>query len=333
MTRCWMVRSGGGGRLYDYFQEHSLVAIGWSEVGDLNQISGREQIFLKLKNVFSTEKDLSLRVAAGQLFRFKNEFKIGDRIVTYDPGSRRYNCGKITGPYQFVEGAADEYLMNQRQVIWEHETLRDDISQTARNTLGATLTIFQIGPEIQSELWNEKTSDEKTPTPPLPPSEVVDLSFRSIQEKAIEAIKDMLVALDPYDMQELIAGLLRAMGYKTVVSPRGSDLGKDIVASPDGLGLQEPRIYVEVKHRPRQRMGTQDVRSFIGGRRTGDRGLYVSTGGFTKEAHYEGERAGIAMTLIDFERLTELVLEHYDRFDAESRQLVPLKAIYWPVRT
>ena len=31
------------------------------------------------------------------------------------------------------------------------------------------------------------------------------------------------------DMQELVAGLLRAMGYKTVVSPPGSDRGKTLL--------------------------------------------------------------------------------------------------------
>lgn len=50
-------------------------------------------------------------------------------------------------------------------------------------------------------------------------------------------------------MQDLVAGLLRAMGYKTRVSPSGPDRGKDIVASPDGFGFESPRIVVEVKHR------------------------------------------------------------------------------------
>lgn len=47
---------------------------------------------------------------------------------------------------------------------------------------------------------------------------------------------------------------------------KGSDRGKDIIASPDGLGLEEPRILTEVKHRQGQ-MGSQEVRSFWGGLR------------------------------------------------------------------
>ena len=43
------------------------------------------------------------------------------------------------------------------------------------------------------------------------------------------------------------------------------------------------------------------MRSFIGGLRAGDRGLYVSTGGFTKEARYEADRANVPIRLLDLD--------------------------------
>ncbi len=132
-------------------------------------------------------------------------------------------------------------------------------------------------------------------------------------------------------MQELVAGILRAMGYRTVVSGPGADRGVDIFASPDGLGLQDPRIFVEVKHRTGSAMGSKEVRSFLGGRKAGDKCLYVSTGGFTKDAHYEADRSSVAVTLIPLPTLRQLLIEHYDGLDAESRALVPLKRFFWPV--
>jgi len=147
---------------------------------------------------------------------------------------------------------------------------------------------------------------------------------------AHEFIKDKVKALNWDDMQELVAGILRAMGYKTLVSSPGSDLGKDIVASPDGLGLEQPRIRVEVKHR-KGAMGAPEIRSFIGALRQGDKGLFISTGGFSKEANYEAERATVPVTLVDLDALVLLLTEHYERLDAEARALVPLKRIYWPV--
>ena len=132
-------------------------------------------------------------------------------------------------------------------------------------------------------------------------------------------------------MEQLTAALLRAMDYRTRVTPKGPDRGLDVFASPDGLGFQEPRIKAEVKHRPKTQMGAPEIRSFLGGLRPGDRGLYVSTGGYTKEAKYEAERANTPVTLLDLDELATLIVAHCEKFDLEGRRLVPLVRVYWPV--
>ncbi|UTA49448.1 restriction endonuclease [Simiduia sp. 21SJ11W-1] len=95
-----------------------------------------------------------------------------------------------------------------------------------------------------------------------------------------ELIKDKIANLSPEEMEELVAAILRGMGYKEKVSPNGPDRGVDVIASPDGLGLTQPRIKAEVKHRDGS-MGAPAIRGFIGALREGDSGLFVSTGGFT----------------------------------------------------
>lgn len=147
---------------------------------------------------------------------------------------------------------------------------------------------------------------------------------------AIERIKDLVSALRWDEMQQLVAGVLRSMGYKTLISPAGPDRGKDIIASPDGFGFENPRIIVEVKHRKVQ-MGSPDIRSFIGGRHKDDRGLYVSTGGFSKEARYEADRSTIPLTLWTLDDLVRTLIEYYDHVDIETKLLVPLKRAYLPV--
>ena len=151
-----------------------------------------------------------------------------------------------------------------------------------------------------------------------------------VANKADEFIEDKLASLAWDDMQELVAGILRAMGYRTQVSLPGSDRGIDIFASPDGLGLQEPRIFVEVKHRRGSTMGAEEIRSFLGGRRPGDRCLYVSTGGFTKDARYEAERANVPLRLVNMSELRALLLQFYEKMDAQSQALIPLRRLYWP---
>jgi restriction system protein len=145
-----------------------------------------------------------------------------------------------------------------------------------------------------------------------------------------ELIKDKIIALAPDEMEELVASILRAMGYKAKVSPKGPDRGVDVVASPDGLSLTQPRIKAEVKHRSGS-MGAPTIRGFIGALREGDSGLFISTGGFTREARYEAERSTFPLTLIDLDDLADLIVSHYSKFDLEGRALIPLVRIYWPV--
>jgi hypothetical protein len=82
--------------------------------------------------------------------------------------------------------------------------------------------------------------------------------------KAHELIKDQILRLSDSDLVQLTAALLRAMGYRTRVSPPGPDRGVDIFASPDGLGFQEPRIKVQVKHRSNTPMGPRRCAVFLG---------------------------------------------------------------------
>ncbi len=85
-----------------------------------------------------------------------------------------------------------------------------------------------------------------------------------------------------------------------------------------------------MKHRPGTTIGSQEIRSFLGGRHRDDKGLYVSTGGFSKEAKYEAERANIPLTLMDVDDLVHAIVEHYDRMDTETQALLPLRKVYWP---
>ena len=131
-------------------------------------------------------------------------------------------------------------------------------------------------------------------------------------------------------MELLVAGVLRSMGYKTSMTRKGADGGRDIIASPDGLGLESPRIVVEVKHR-KGSMGAPALRSFIGGLRNTDSGLFVSTGGFTREAEYEADRALMPVKLLDLDQFAHLLVDNYEAVDLETRAILPLVCIYWPV--
>jgi restriction system protein len=218
-----------------------------------------------------------------------------------------------------------------RSVKWLGSLSRDDLSPSTRNTLGSTLTIFSVNEDAAAELTAVLEGAVK---PAEVPASVAKEELSTVKEdeaaKALELVKDAIVALTDRDCEHLVAALLRAMGYRARVTPVGPDRGVDVLASPDGLGLEEPRIKAEVKHRAKTAMGAPEVRSFLGGLRQGDRGLYVSIGGFTKEARYEAERSPVPVTLVDLEDLASLVISHYEEFDIDGRVILPLVKVYLP---
>jgi restriction system protein len=330
----WMVRAGEAGFRFDDFKVGSRVSIGWFEMGNMGALKTRDDFTAAVLKSYPAIKKGQIGSYAGQAYRFVREMKVGDAVVTYGPSERVYLVGTISGDYEYDQTVSPDQP-NIRRVNWRGQVSRDALSVSARNSLGAISTLFQIPDEVAHEIESKLAQGgAATPTTSVPAvesvvEEQVDDLYKDIQSKGFEFIKDRVNVLDWDEMQELVAGLLRAMGYKTRVSPSGSDRGKDIVASPDGLGFEDPRIVVEVKHRGAA-MGSQEIRSFLGGRHETDKGLYVSTGGFTKDARYEAERGRIPITLMDLDDLVKALLEHYEKMDVEMQRLIPLRKVYWP---
>jgi restriction system protein len=156
-------------------------------------------------------------------------------------------------------------------------------------------------------------------------------TFEEAEELAWIEIRAYLAEMPPYDFQDLVAALLRAMGYHVLwVAPPGPDRGIDMIAHTDPLGATSPRIKVQVKRQAGTKIPVDGVRSFIAVLGDQDLGIYVSAGGFTSEAEREARsQEKRRLTLIDLDRLVELWIEHFARLDVSDRQLLPLKPIYF----
>jgi len=321
----WMVRAGTGAFLIDDFKSKNYVSIGWNKIGDISDVRRKDKIKRLVEEAEYYKKKPQIAVAAGQIGRFLLDFKKGDYVVTYDPTDRVYLVGEIQSDYEYNDSLSEYYHV--RRVTWLGEVSRDKLSVPTKNSLGAISTIFQIRDRARKEILQvlegkEPVKDE------VSDEEEEEALKEDMVSRANELIKDKIMELDWNEMQQLVAGILRAMGYKTLMAKAGPDRGKDIEASPDGLMLKEPRTLVQVKHRD-SRMGAKEVRNFQATLR-GRKGLYVSTGGFSKEANYEAERSSDQLTLIDADGLVQLIIQNYDYFDVETHQLIPLSKIYWP---
>lgn len=330
MKNAWMVRAGRGGIYIEDF-EKGYTAIGWSQLGDLTQYSKSDSLRQKYIEVYGNDKPSATANAVAMILKFRDQITAGDHIVSYNPETREYLVGIDKGQYLYQPGTVGDYA-NLRAVKWLGKVSRDQLPQKAKNSLGSTLTLFSINQEIIDTFI--AVLEHKSPEVLVSDTDLADTEMEQLKDETVaqshELIKDRIVALLPDEMEELVASILRAMGYKAKVSPKGPDRGVDVIASPDGLGLTQPRIKAEVKHRNGS-MGAPAIRSFIGALREGDSGLFISTGGFTREARYEAERSTFSLTLVDLDDLADLIVSHYENFDLEGRAIVPLVRIYWPV--
>lgn len=329
----WFVRAGRGGVEAERFLDEGVVAIGWRQVPLVRDLTD-DEVERCFVEAFPSRKLGSVRVWASQVKRFERDLAVGDRVMTYDPAQRLYYVGAIESGVKWVDTSE---LPRVRRTTWTAKLSRDVLTAGTRNSLGSIATLFSVTGSTAAEVLRQAvplSAEVEVKVASTPGDDSVatpeEMILRAdVVEKAESFIEDRLNALDWEQMQELVAGLLRAMGFKTTVAARGPDRGVDIRASPDGLMLQEPRVFVEVKHRSGA-MGAQAIRAFVGGRQPADRCLYVSTGGFTKDAHYEAERSSVPLTLLSLPELRALVVEHYERLDTETRALIPLSRIYWP---
>lgn len=155
-------------------------------------------------------------------------------------------------------------------------------------------------------------------------------TLEEAQESAWSEIEQYLGAMPPYEFQDLVSALLRAMGYfVSWVAPPGPDRGIDIVAFTDPLGTQGPRVKVQVK-RSGGRIGVDGLRAFLAVLAERDVGVFVSLGGFTGDAVGEARMQETRrLNLIDAERLVELWVEHYDKLSEVDRQRLPLTPVYF----
>lgn len=338
-SETWVVRAGQKAKYVQSFLDDGFVSIGLLPEIDAGALAmNRDQLVEWTKRIRPTWSQHKVGSQAGQLARFISDMQPGDRVATYDRERRLFFVGRIDSDATYDPTRTDEQPF-VRSVAWDGRVQRDALSIEARNSLGAIKSLFKVQGKAAVELRElavpldapeeEITAPVSTPDDREDGASLDELRYE-VREKAAEFIEDMIFDLEWDELQELVAGLLRAMGYRTRVSPPGPDRGVDVTASPDGLGLETPRIFVQVKHQ-RKATGAPDIRAFLGGRKAGDRCLFVSTGGFTREASYEADRSEIPLTLVTLTDLQELVVERYDGMDIETRSLVPLTKVYWPV--
>lgn len=132
-----------------------------------------------------------------------------------------------------------------------------------------------------------------------------------------------------HPMAKLVDAVLRADGWTTKISPPGPDGGVDILAGRGTLGLDQPRLCVQVKSQDSQADVTV-YRGLQGSMQSfkADQGLLVCWGGFSKALLAEAKQGHFLVRLWESRDLVEALLDKYAKLPAEIQAELPLKRVW-----
>lgn len=307
------------------FLNQNIIAIGWDAIGDLSRIEPtREAYKNEYIRAYPNAKKGSVATGAGMLYRFSCEMQKGDYIVFPSKIDRKINIGIVESDY-FHDDAAAMYP-NQRKVKWLKHLPRTAFSQGALYEVGSALSFFQVknySDEFLKALDRNFTGNNLESEP--------DETVARTAEEIIESTKDFILKelskrLKGYALEEFIADLLQAMGYRTTLSPHGGDNGVDITAYKDEL---PPRIVVQVKSQDGDIKETT-IQSLKGAMREGDYGVFITLSDYTKNAQKYLDNTPIIRGINGTE-LVDLILKYYDKLSEQYKRIIPLKMVYIPI--
>ena len=307
------------------FLKENVIALGWQQIGDLSLIApDREAFKEKYIAAYPDAKKGSIPTGVGMLFRFCHEVQIGDYIIYPSKIDRMINIGEVTGDYMYVPDSS-EYVQ-QRSVKWLKHIPRMSFSQGALYEIGSAMSFFMVKNYADEFLAALDKGFAKN----ISEGEEDD-TVGATADDIIESTKDFILKelsrqLKGYDLEQFVADLLQAMGYRTTVSPHGGDSGIDITAYKDEL---PPRILVQVKSQDSDIKETT-IQSLKGAMREGDYGLFVTLSNYTKKAQKYLENTPIIRGINGTE-LVDLILKYYDDLSEKYRKMIPLKMVYIPV--
>jgi restriction system protein len=326
----WGIHGGKTGDADTLFLSKGYIAIGWADAGDLSKVADREAFKVLVAKTWpdrAKQKPLWVVTAGSQMFRFIKVMKTGDLVAYPSKQDRKIHLGRVESDYQY-DPSLDPGYPNLRKVKWLDAAPRTHFSQGALYEIGSALSLFQI-----KNYADEYRSVAEGKTVAQVASAKEDSSIVAVKQDVEETTRDFIVKAlaqetKGHPFATFVAHVLNTMGYRTRVSPEGTDGGIDIVAHRDELGFEPPIVKVQVKS-TEGKVGDPEVSALYGKVGSSEFGLVVTLGYFTPQA-ITFARNKSNLRLIDGDDLVELILEHYEQLDSKYKAMVPLKRVYVP---
>ncbi len=341
----WMVRAGKQGQHEQWCLDTGTVGAGWREIPDLTAATTREDIAQIASRFFTS----ALPTYTGQLWRLRAVIAVGDLVVLPLKTTSQIAIGRVTGGYRY-DSTQEEHHRHAIPVQWLVTDIpRTAVGQDLLYSLGSAMTVCGI--KKNDADWRIRQLAETGRDPGKRVETTQALSAAAVPVNGVDDLedeealdlerhaRDRLTAMVSknfagYAMQDLVAAILRALGYVAEVPPKGPDGGVDVVAGSGPLGLDSPRVIVQVKSGA-NRVDAPTVQQLQGAITThgADHGLLVAWGGLTNAAQQAVRSQRFAIKVWDADALIEMLCRTYEALPGEIQAELPLKSVWIPVES
>jgi len=168
--------------------------------------------------------------------------------------------------------------------------------------------------EKQKVKFNNNSSKTHAQSEMLPEEKIVNVYQEHLNE-LYSSLLSLILEKHSSFFEQLIVDLLIKMGYGygsdsgiTVGGPH--DGGIDGIISEDKLGLD--LIYLQAKrYKESQKIGSKDLQAFVGAMKSVQKGVFITTSSFTREAvKFVEEQQQKNLKIIDGKLLAELMVKY-----------------------
>lgn len=342
MAQAWVVRSGKHGERDDWAIENCCSGAGWNDVPDLSKCRSRDDIAAIVDMVYANSSKGARTNATAQLWATRSRIKPGDLVVMPMKTTSQIALGRVTSGYEYLSQNEDPGKRHIIRVDWKRTDVpRTVIKQDLLYTLGSALTIFapskndaasrlehimqtgtdpgqaslQVAPQSLHSLPSDEVDNPETHT------DIEEVSRDRVRRR----IEEEFIG---HGMADLIAAILEADGFSCRVSPPGADGGIDIVAGRGILGLESPRLVVQVKSGSQvPETVVRDLSGVVHSRQA-DQGLLVAWAGLTRSARMELDRQSFRLRAWIADDVIANLQRVYNVLDEDIRTQLPLKRVW-----
>ena len=268
-THYWIYSPGEGAGIWDECCEKGIMAIGWDEIGDLQQYASKTEMKQAMKEHIDPEKPYTM--AAHATWQFAHEMKPGDIVFAKKGRSTVIGRGVVMSDYEFDDSRDDN--KNVRKVNWTHKGEWPHPGQAAMKTLTDVTSYTDYVEKLNALFESDEVDDVEA-------EEVIYPSYS--KEKFLDE-----VYMDEASYNTLV-GLV--LNKKNVILQGAPGVGKTFAAKRLAYSIME----VKDPHRVMmvQFHQSYSYEDFIMGFRPSEKGFELKRGAFynfCKDAEIDSE--------------------------------------------